>query len=116
MLVRVGQGRPLRGVDAQMPNLTFHGCQSVTDLAKRQRPAELAEQHPHELIPAAETAGMSFRFVLRYQSFELAARKELENLLEHTAKCRHVGVPPSACSLDKTKRTGPPTFLAQKPN
>lgn len=53
------------------------------DFAEALRLAELAKHHCHELVPAAQTAGMAFPVVLGYHLFKQPARYLLENLAKN---------------------------------
>jgi hypothetical protein len=46
--------------------------------------SQLAEQHRHQLRPASEAFGSSFRIVLLHQGRKLKNRKMLKQLIEQT--------------------------------
>ena len=98
MLVGVGQGGAGRGGDAQVGQLAFAAGQPPADLPQGVRPAELTEQHGHELAPAGEAAGMALGPVLLDQGLKLGAREELEQLAEDAGESLH-GWPPLGVGL-----------------
>jgi len=65
--------------------LAFGGRQAATDLAQRLGSPELAKQHRHKLIPAAEPARMPLGLMLLNQSFKLQSRKQLQQLRKNAA-------------------------------
>ena len=52
--VGIGQRRAGRDFDPQMGQFALAALQTTLDFPKRMGPAELAEQHPHELTPARQ--------------------------------------------------------------
>jgi hypothetical protein len=58
--------------------------QTMTNLPQRVGVCQLAEQHRHQLRPAAETFGPSFGIVFLHQSPELRPGKMLQQLIEQT--------------------------------
>jgi len=52
-------------------------------------PAELAEEHGHELAPAGEAPGMPLGVGPLDQRLELRPGKELEELAKHAAESTH---------------------------
>ena len=80
----VGQGGALGRVgQAQMPQLAFTGGQAAANLAQRLRPAQMAEQHGHELPPASEAAGMTLGPVLGDGPLKLVPGKQRQHLAEN---------------------------------
>ena len=61
-------GRP------QMAQLAFAGGQSAANLAQGLRPAQVTEQHGHELSPTAEPAGVALGPVLGNRLLELCGK------------------------------------------
>src|SRR5574342_533910 len=89
VLVRVGQGGPLGGGDPQVAELALAAGQAPADLPEGLRPAELAEEHSHELAPGGEAPGVSFGFRLLDGPLEFEPREELEELAEHAHEPIH---------------------------
>jgi hypothetical protein len=54
----------------------------------------LAEEHRHQLRPAGEPFGSSFRVVFSHQRRELRARKMLQQLIEQARRLYHSSCPP----------------------
>lgn len=52
-------------------------------------PAQLAEQHGHELAPTGKPARVALRLMLLDGSFKLDSRKQLQQLAENTAYSLH---------------------------
>jgi hypothetical protein len=72
-----------------MRQLALAGLHPLFDLPQAMRTAQLAKQHRHKLLPAAHAARVSLGAELANLPFEVAARNELENLAEQTAKWTH---------------------------
>ena len=89
VLVGVGQGRAVRGGDAQVAELAFAAAEPAADLPQGMGPAELAEEHDHDLAPAGEAPGMPLGMGPLDQRLELRPWKELEELAEHAAESTH---------------------------
>jgi hypothetical protein len=70
---------------SQMLQLPFTRLQSFRDLAQRFGLRQLAEQHGHELPPAAEAARVPLGLVFPHRGFEAITRDQLENLAEDAA-------------------------------
>src|SRR5262245_12310126 len=90
--VRVGvvqRGTRQRG-DPQVRQLAFAAPQPLLDLAQRMCTAELAEQHRHQLLPAAHPAGVTLGVTPPYGPLEPIPRNEFENLTEQAAESVHV--------------------------
>ena len=98
MLVGVGQGGARGRVrQSQVAQLAFAGGQPAADLAQRLRPAQMAEQHGHELAPAGEPACMALGLVLPNSPLELMAGKQVQHLAENAGySCHGGGGPPDA--------------------
>src|SRR5437879_8033020 len=95
MLVGIGQGRAFGSVgQSQMPQLAFAGGQAAANLTQRLRSAQVAEQHGHELAPAAEPAGMALGPVLDDRPLKLGAGKQLQHLTENAGYSYHGGGSP----------------------
>jgi hypothetical protein len=62
-------------MEAQMLRFTKTTGQSTADLSQRMRLPQLAKQHGHELIPAPEPLGASFRLRLMDRFKERSFRK-----------------------------------------
>jgi hypothetical protein len=67
-----------------MNQLAQTTAQAVANLAQRISVSELAEQHRHQLRPAAKTFGAPFCIVFFDQRSELGPGKMLEQLIEQT--------------------------------
>jgi hypothetical protein len=52
---------------------------------------QLTKQHGHKLAPTGKAASVAFSFMLADGSFELDARKQLQQLAEHAAYSNHGG-------------------------
>ena len=90
VLIGVTQRRRFRTLfDSQMQQLAFHCCQPAADLSLALGMTQLAIQHRHELLPAAETARMPLPVVLFYGGFKLQPREKLQNLTEDAAYSSH---------------------------
>jgi len=89
MLVRVGQGGPLRRRNPQMAELPLGAGQAPADLPEGLRPAELAEEHGDELAPTGEAPGMALRPVLLDRPLELDPGEQLQELTEDTHEAHH---------------------------
>jgi hypothetical protein len=72
-----------------MTQLALAAGQPATDLAQGVGPAELAEEHRHELAPAREPSGMPLGVRPLDQRLKLRPGKQLEELAEHAAKSIH---------------------------
>ena len=90
MLVGVGQRRfRRRRRQPQMVELALGGAQTLRDLGQAVRPAQLTEQHGHELAPAGEAAGVALGMVLLHRLLEFAAGEQLQELAEYAAYSVH---------------------------
>src|SRR6266545_4188032 len=116
MGIRVGQRRAgWCGVDSEVVELPFRRRQAATDLTKRLGPAEMAEQHRHELIPTSEAAGMPFGLVLSGELLELRSGKDLEDLLEDAAYSVHRWGPSCTLSFAQLQLYRPRRFSSRRP-
>ena len=75
--------------DAQMHQFAFGASQSIADLAQRIGVGQLAEHHGHELGPAGEPLGGSFRQMLLDQRGEFRSREMLQKLIEQAGSLYH---------------------------
>src|SRR5208337_4700184 len=89
--VGVGQRGFGQCLNPQVRELPFAALQTLLDLAKAVRSAQLAKQHRDKLLPTAHATRMPLGIVLAHLPLKVAARNELENLTEQAAKCLHVG-------------------------
>jgi len=89
-----------------MPQLAFAGRQPAANLAQRLRPAQMTEQHGHELAPPGETTGVALGPVLDDSPFELGAGKQLQHLAENAGYSYHGGGgPPYGSRLFNANRS-----------
>jgi hypothetical protein len=71
-----------------MRQATLSAGQAAADLAQRVRPAQLAEQHRHDLVPTSESAHVALGVRGHDRLLELGAWKKLEQLAEDAAESR----------------------------
>jgi hypothetical protein len=102
MLVGISQGRAFGSIgQSQMPQLAFAGGQAAANLTQRLRPAQMTEQHGHELAPATDPAGMA----LDDCPLKLGAGKQLQHLTENAGYSYHGGSPPCGSRLLNANRS-----------
>jgi hypothetical protein len=93
VLIGVGQGGMFGGFgDAEMDQFALAGLEAFVDFAEALRLAELAEKHGHELVPAAEAAGVAFALVATDDLFEKRSGDQMEKLAENAGYLRQGGV------------------------
>src|SRR5438105_3676593 len=84
MLIGVGQRGPVgRRRNAQMFQLAFAGCKTVTDFTQRLSLRKLAVQHGHELSPTGKATRVPLGLVLAHGLLEHTPWKQLEKLGEN---------------------------------
>jgi len=98
MLVHVREGRAGQRFNPQMRQLALAAPQSLFDLPQAVGTSQLAEQHRHELLPAAHSPRMPFGVELAHFALKVHARNKLDNLTEQAAKSVHVE---SFCCMQK---------------
>ena len=85
--VRIGQRRALRRfLQPQMHHFAQRRAQPAADLPQRVRRTQLAEQHRHELVPAAETLRPALRVQIPHRTVEpvpVNHRKHLRKAARH---------------------------------
>ena len=93
MAVGVAQRTAGRGpVQPEVPELAHGRGQAAADLAETVGPADLAEEHGHELIPAGEALGSLLGVLTVDGLAEIAAGNERKNLCKKTGDPYHMGV------------------------
>jgi hypothetical protein len=65
-----------------VPQLAFAGGQPVGNVAQTVDRSQLAKQHGHELVPAAESLGIALGSMLAHGGIETGAGNQFQNLEE----------------------------------
>ena len=109
----LGQRGPLRRAAGapQMLQLPLTAGQAAANLAQGMRPSQLAKQHRHELTPTGEAPRVPLGFVLLDRLFEIATRKQLQDLRENAAYLHYVESP----AVDLVLAEPNPAYQEAKP-
>ena len=77
VFVGIGQGGAARSGNTQMLQFAFTAFQATRDFSEGMRSSQVAEEHSHELPPAAESSGMAFGVSPFHGPVKFISRKEL---------------------------------------
>lgn len=89
MFVRVGQGGAIWGRDPQVAKLPLAAGQAAANLPEGLRPAQVAEEHDHELAPGGKASDVPFGFRLLDGLLKLQVREQVEELAKHAHEPIH---------------------------
>jgi hypothetical protein len=90
----------------EVDQFALAGLESFVDFTEALGLAELAEEHGHELVPAAKTAGVAFALVATDDLFKHRPGNLLEKLAENAGYLRH-GWGPRRAGVDSCRKRLP---------